>query len=189
MLWLSLNLLLAGVLLAAAPLRAQSALYIKNIRQLTFGGQNAESYFSPDGKRLVFQSTRDGLQCDQIFVMNTDGSGVQMVSTGRGRTTCGYFLPDNKHIVYASTHEAAPECPPAPDRKRGYVWAVYPGYDLFLATDAGRITRRLTTAAGYDAEATINFKTRKMVFTSLESGDLDLWSRSEERRVGKECRL
>ncbi len=169
--------LAAFTLLATALMApAQTPVYLGEIRQLTFGGQNAEAYFSPDGKRLVFQSTRDGLQCDQIFVMNGDGSGLRMVSTGQGRTTCGYFLPDNKHIVYASTHEAAAECPPPPDRKRGYLWAVYPGYDLYQATDTGQITRRLTNNGGYDAEATVNFKTRKMVFTSLESGDLDLWS-------------
>jgi len=149
---------------------------LTNIRQLTFGGQNAEAYFSPDGKRLVFQATRKSGGCDQIYVINTDGSGERLISTGRGRTTCGYFLPDNKHIVYASTHEASPDCPPAPDRSRGYVWAVYPGYDLFVADDKGQIQRRLTVEPGYDAEATVNWKTGTIVFTSLASGDLDLWS-------------
>src|SRR6185503_12795925 len=109
-------------------------------------------------------------------IMNADGSAARIVSTGKGRTTCGYFLPDGKQIVYASTHEEAPGCPPAPDRSRGYVWAVYPGYDLFVAKDTGEIVRRLTREPGYDAEATVNWKTRKMVYTSLASGDLDLWS-------------
>ncbi|MBI3666028.1 MAG: PD40 domain-containing protein [Acidobacteria bacterium] len=163
------------MLLAFAAL-AQESPYLANIRQLTFGGQNAESYFSPDGKRLIFQSTRDGAKCDQIYIMNTDGSGVRMVSTGKGRTTCGYFLPDNKHILYASTHETGAECPPSPDRSRGYVWAVYPSYDLYVATDTGQIVRRLTDQPGYDAEATVNWKTGKIVYTSLASGDLDLWS-------------
>jgi Tol biopolymer transport system component len=149
---------------------------LADLRQLTNGGQNAEAYWSPDGQRLVFQSTRDAGQCDQIYIMNADGSGARMVSTGKGRTTCGYFLPDGKQIVYASTHEEAPGCPPAPDRSRGYVWAVYPGYDLFVAKDTGEIVRRLTREPGYDAEATVNWKTRKMVYTSLASGDLDLWS-------------
>jgi len=155
---------------------AQDSTRLTNLRQLTAGGQNAEAYYSPDGKRLVFQSTRDALQCDQIFVMNTDGSGVRMVSTGRGRTTCGYFLPDGKQVVYASTHEGGAGCPPAPDRSRGYVWAVYPTYDLYVAGGDGQIVRRLTTEPGYDAEATVNWKTRKIVYTSLASGDLDLWS-------------
>ena len=149
---------------------------LSNLRQLTHGGQNAEAYWSPDGKRLVFQSTRDGGQCDQIYIMNADGSGLRMVSTGKGRTTCGYFLPDNKHILYASTHETGPACPPSPDRSRGYVWAVYPSYELYVATDTGQITRRLTDQPGYDAEATVNWKTGGIIFTSLASGDLDLWS-------------
>ncbi|HYM13367.1 MAG TPA: hypothetical protein VEU62_21695 [Bryobacterales bacterium] len=157
-----------------APARA--AEHLSNLRQLTFGGQNAEAYWSPDGKRLIFQSTRDGAACDQIYIMNADGSGVHRVSTGQGRTTCGYFLPDNQHIIYASTHAAGAACPPPADRSHGYVWAVYPSYDLYLATDAGRIIRRLTSDPGYDAEATVNWKTRRIVYTSLASGDLDLWS-------------
>jgi TolB protein len=149
---------------------------LADIRQLTFGGQNAEAYWSPDGKRLIFQSTRDGLGCDQIYIMNADGSNARMVSTGKGRTTCGYFLADGKHIVYASTHEGGAACPPPADRSKGYVWAVYPSYDIYLAADDGRIIRKLTDIPGYDAEATVNWRTRKIVYTSMASGDLDLWT-------------
>ena len=149
---------------------------LTNIRQLTNGGENAEAYWSPDGKRLIFQSTRGDLKCDQIFIMNADGSDQHMVSTGKGRTTCGYFLPDNKHILYASTHLAGDACPPAADRSKGYVWAVYSSYDIFTAKDDGSDLKRLTDAGGYDAEATVNWKTKKIVYTSLASGDLDLWT-------------
>ena len=149
---------------------------ISNIKQLTSGGQNAEAYWSPDGKRLIFQSTRGEAKCDQQYIMNADGSDQHRVSSGEGRTTCGYFLPDNKHIVYASTQAAGPACPVDADRSKGYVWAVYPSYDLYIANDDGSNAKRLTTANGYDAEATINFKTKKMIFTSLEGGDLDLYS-------------
>jgi len=165
-----------GLLLGVAPLAAQDSAHLKNIRQLTHGGQNAEAYWSPDGRRIVFQSTRDEIKCDQIFVMNADGSDQRMVSTGKGRTTCGYFLADNKHIVYASTHEAGDACPPTPDRSKGYVWAVYPTYDIYLAGDDGKIVRKLTDAPGYDAEATVNWKTGQIVYTSMASGDLDLWT-------------
>ena len=164
--------MLTLLVILAAPLAAQ---HLSNLKQLTSGGQNAEAYWSPDGKRLVFQSTRDPYQCDQIFTMNADGSEQKLVSTGKGRTTCGYFLADNKHIVYGSTHEASAACPPSPDRSKGYVWAVFPGYDIFLAEDSGKIVKKLTDAPGYDAEATVNFKTKEIVYTSMASGDLDLW--------------
>jgi Tol biopolymer transport system component len=107
--------------------------------------------------------------------MNADGTDQHLVSTGKGRTTCGYFLADNKHIVYASTHLAGDACPTPPDRSKGYVWGVFAGYDIFEATDTGKIVKRLTDTPGYDAEATINWKTGNMVYTSLASGDLDLW--------------
>ena len=163
-------------LLAAVTLVAQESPHLSNLRQLTHGGQNAESYWAPDGKRLIFQSTRDGGQCDQIYIMNADGADPHMVSTGKGVTTCSYFLPDNKHILYASTHLAGDACPPRPDRSRGYLWAVYPGFDIFLATDDGKIEKRLTDAPGYDAEGTVNWKDKKIIYTSKASGDLDLWT-------------
>ena len=163
-------LFLSALLLSAEPKR------LGNLRQLTHGGQNAEAYWSPDGKRLIFQSTRKGYDCDQIFIMNADGSDQKLVSTGKGRTTCGYFLADGKHIVYASTHEAGEACPPSPDRSKGYVWGVFPSYEIYLATDDGRIEKKLTDAPGYDAEATVNWMKNKIVYTSLASGDLDLWT-------------
>jgi Tol biopolymer transport system component len=164
------------LLFAAAALAPAQQDYLTDIRQLTHGGENAEAYWAPDGKRLIFQSTRKPYACDQIFVMNADGSDQHVVSTGKGRTTCGYFLPDNQHIVYASTHLAGDACPANPDRSKGYVWGVFPSYDIFLAKDTGQIEKQLTNTPGYDAEATVNFKTGKIVYTSLASGDLDLWT-------------
>ena len=168
------------VLLGAAASLAQESKHLDNIRQLTFGGQNAEAYWSPDGRRLVFQSTRDDYKCDQIFVMNADGSDVRLVSTGKGRTTCGYFLPDGRRILYASTHESSEACPPPADRSKGYVWAVYDTYDIYLATDDGKIEKTLATGKGYDAEGTVNFKTGRIVYTSMASGDLDLWTMNSD---------
>jgi Tol biopolymer transport system component len=161
--------------LTAAAAVAQSP-HFTGMTQLTYGGQNAEAYWSPDGRRLIFQTTRPPYECDQIFIMNADGSDQHLVSTGKGRTTCGYFLPDNKHIVYGSTHLAGEACPTPPDRSKGYVWGVFAGYDIFEATDSGKIVRRLTDTPGYDAEATVNYRTGNIVYTSVASGDLDLWT-------------
>src|SRR5215831_19146466 len=163
------------LLFVASAISAETP-HLANIRQLTHRGQNAEAYWSPDGKRLIFQSTRPPYDCDQIFIMNADGSEPRLVSTGKGRTTCGYFLGDNKRIVYASTHAAGDACPTPPDRSKGYVWGVFAGYDIYLASDTGQILKKLTDAPGYDAEATVNWKTGRIVYTSLASGDLDLWT-------------
>jgi TolB protein len=166
--------------LAAVSIAAAQSPHLTDIRQLTHGGQNAEAYWSPDGKRLIFQTTRPPYDCDQIFVMNADGTDQHLVSTGKGRTTCAYFLKDNRHIVYASTHLAGDACPAPPDRSKGYLWGVFAGYDIFLATDQGKIEKRLTETPGYDAEATINWKTGNLVYTSLSSGDLELWTMSTD---------
>lgn len=150
--------------------------HLKNIRQLTFAGENAEAYFSDDGKRLIFQSARPGVECDQIFEMNVDGSGVKMLSSGKGRTTCSYYYPKGKKILYASTHLADEKCPPKPDFSRGYVWAIYAGYDIFTASPDGSNIKQLTSTPGYDAEATISPNGKKIVFTSVRDGDLDIYT-------------
>lgn len=150
--------------------------HLRNVRQLTFGGQNAEAYFSADGQKLIFQSTRDSLQCDQIFTMNVDGSNLHMVSNGKGRTTCGYFYPNGKTILYSSTYLTDAQCPPRPDFSKGYTWAVYPGFDIFAANPDGSGLMQLTTTPGYDAEATISEDGKKIVFTSLRNGDLDIYT-------------
>ncbi len=149
--------------------------HLSNMKQLTFGGENAEAYFSSDGKKLIFQSTRDGRECDQIYTMNIDGSDVRLVSTGDGRTTCSYFFPGDKRVLYSSTHLGSRQCPPKPDFSKGYVWAVYDTFDIFTANPDGSNLKQLTNAPGYDAETTIS-RTGKLAFTSKRDGDLDIYT-------------
>jgi Tol biopolymer transport system component len=149
---------------------------LRNLKQLTFGGENAEAYWSPDGERLVFQKSGEGVPCDQQFVLELATGKTTRVSNGQGRTTCGYFYDQGRRVVYASTHLASPECPPRPDYSKGYVWAMYPGYDLFTARTDGSDLRRLTDAPGYDAEATVSPDGQTLVFTSVRDGDLEIYT-------------
>jgi len=160
--------------------------HFSNVQQLTFGGDNAEAYFSFDGKYLVFQKTnpKEGILCDQIWmgkIPTQPGEKFEptLVSTGTGRTTCAYFYPDGKHILYGSTHLADKNCPPVPDRKKygnKYIWAIYEGFDIFKADLKGKIVKQLTKANEYDAEATISPKGDIILFTSMRDGDLDLYT-------------
>ncbi len=154
---------------------AGQEVHLTNVRQLTHGGENAEAYFSHDGSRLIFQSTREGIACDQIFTMKLDGSDQRRVSNGAGRTTCGYFYPGANQFIYASTHESGAACPPKPSFARGYVWPIYHSYDLYRANADGTGITPLTRTEGYDAEATVA-PDGLVVFTSVRDGDMDIYS-------------
>lgn len=148
---------------------------LQNVRQLTFEGENAEAYFSFDGKSLVFQSRPDRGGCDQIYTMDLAGGNRRLVSTGKGRCTCAYFLPGDRRVLFASTHGASPACPPPPDMSRGYVWPVYGDYDIYTADRDGGPPELLISSPGYDAEATVSPDGRLVVFTSDRDGDLELY--------------
>lgn len=171
--------------------------HFKNIQQLTFGGDNAEAYWSYDSKYLVFQRTnaKEGLPCDQIFIGKVptkkgEKFEYKMISSGKGRTTCAFFTKDGKHIIYASTHLGGDECPPVPDRSKygnKYIWPLYSSFDIFMADLDGNIVKQLTNAKGYDAEATLSPDGKKMLYTSTKDGDIDLYIMDLE--TGNEKRI
>jgi TolB protein len=178
--------LISVVSFCQAPdsLRYPEEKHLKNLRQLTFGADNAEAYWSFDGKSITFQSNNKnwGVSCDQIFTMPIEGEDLRdghkpkMISNGLGRTTCSYFLRGNKTILFGSTHLGGNECPPEPSRSGGkYLWPIYDTYDIFVSDLNGKIIQQLTTEKGYDAEGTVSPKGDKMVFTSTRNGDLDLY--------------
>jgi Tol biopolymer transport system component len=167
--------------------------YLANVRQLTFGGQNAEAYFSPDGRQLTFQSQRDGHDCDQQYVMDSDGANVKRISNGQGRTTCGWWMKDGKRLLFSSTHGSDPNCPPKPDYSRGYVWPVYPTYRIYTVRPDGSDLRPLFPAQlkpgeepGYNAESVLSPDGKKIVFTSDRGGDLDIWVMDVNGRNAKQ---
>ncbi|MCX6350604.1 MAG: hypothetical protein NTX03_01950 [Bacteroidetes bacterium] len=158
--------------------------HFKNIRQLTFAANNAEGYFSFDDKSFSFQSDNPTWAngCDQIYNYPLTGEPKDktfkpdMISTGQGRTTCAFFLPGDTEILYASTHEGSKDClKPAQRKDHKYVWPLYDTYDIYVANLKGKIRRKLTNQKGYDAEATVSPKGDKIVFTSMRSGDPELW--------------
>lgn len=167
---------------AADTLRYAPEKHLRNLRQLTFGGDNAEAYFSFDDQSLVFQATNEewDVPCDQIFVMPVngyEGHRPPMVSTGKGRTTCAFFLPGNQEVLYASTHAEQEECPEPPRVIDGkYVWPIFSSFDIYVSDLEGNILRQLTSEPGYDAEATLSPDGQKIVFTSDRSGDLELYT-------------
>lgn len=148
---------------------------LSNIRQITNGGENAEAYWSADGKWITFQSSRDGRACDQQFVMRPDGSDLRRVSTGEGKTTCGWFLPGSKRVFFGSSHAHQKECPPRPDPSAGYVWPLDP-FDIYTANVDGSDIKRLTNYNVYTAEAVLSPDGKKIVFTSLKDGDLEIYT-------------
>lgn len=158
--------------------------HLKNIRQLTFGGDNAEAYFSFDSKSLTLQRTHasENIPCDQIYVGKLPESAEESftltrVSNGKGRTTCSFFMPGDQQIIFASTHDASADCPPEVDRSKvkKYVWPIYNGYELYVSDRDGNNMKRLTENESYDAEATVSPDGTQIVFTSTRNGDLDLY--------------
>lgn len=173
-----------AMFLSAGTFVSAQNVNMKNIRQLTFGGDNAEAYFSPDGRYLTMQVTDPdrGVDCDQIYMLDLsigepNHKDLKLISTGEGRTTCSFFLPDNKHILYASTHQSNKECPPPTEHIDGkYVWPIYPEMDIFVADLEGKVVQQLTNDPGYDAEAVLSPDGKKIAFTSLRSGDLEIYT-------------
>ncbi len=158
--------------------------HLTDVRRLTFGGENAEAYFSPDGRKLIYQATPPGAGCDQQYILDLASGESKMVSSGKGRTTCGYFRwPQGDRIIYSSTEAGGPDCPPRPDRSNGYVWPIYDSFDIYQANVDGSNAQRITSAPGYDAEMTWCHRGGKKVFTSMRDGDLDLYEMDEAGNV------
>ena len=172
--------------------------HLSNVKQLTFGGDNAEAYFSFSGQKISFQATNKawGDACDQIYTYDFSQPVMKdqapaLISKSKGRTTCSFFMPGDTTILYASTHLAGIDCPPVPEKRKDgkYVWAVYASFDIFISDLNGNIIKQLTSTPGYDAEATLSPDGKMIVFTSIRSGDLELWTMDMDGKKGRLIRV
>jgi TolB protein len=180
-----LSFLFMIVLIAGCPARKPGTVltgensrehHLKNITQLTFDGDNGEAYFSWDGKKLIWQSSRGGYACDKIWTMNIDGSDKRMVSPGHGAHTCSFFFPGTERIIFASTSGIPGDCPPRPKTPAGarYVWPLYP-YDIYTANVDGSDLKRITDNPKYDAEPIVSADGKQIVFGSQREGNFDVY--------------
>lgn len=162
---------------ASAPVPSiPGEVHLKNVRQLTFGGQNAEAYLDVAGKRLIYQSNQSDYVDEQVLTMNLDGSGKRIVSTGKGRCTCAYFIPRSNRIMFSSTHATQPGAQPSVDMSKGYVWMVNEHYALYSAKEDGSDLKPVIVKPGaYVAETTISPDGKYMVWTSDFEGDLEIY--------------
>lgn len=180
-----MNVLQKTLTAAQDTLKYAQEVHLKNMKQLTFGGDNAEAYWSFDNKKVVFQATNKqwGAECDQIYYFDLEKwerkvAPPALLSTGKGRTTCSFFMPGNESVVFASTHEVNASCPHVPERRTDgkYIWPIYESFDIYHGDLKGNIIKKLTNEPGYDAEATVSPNKDLIVFTSLRSGDLELYT-------------
>ncbi len=150
--------------------------HLAHIRQLTFGGNNAESYFNSKGTQLIFQrQEKVDSACDQEYIINVDGTGLRRISNGLGRTTCGYFYANDQRVLYSSTFKHSAECPVKPDRSQGYVWPLSE-LEIYTSKPDGTDLRQLTDNGAYNAETTLSPDGKRLIFTSTRDGDLDLYT-------------
>ncbi len=164
------------------PVTAPQETHLGELVQLTFGGENAEAYWSFDGTRVSLQRRGVTESCDRIASMQLFDHGtllatpvVTPISSGKGATTCSHYLKGDTEVLYASTHLAGDVCPPRPDMSKGYVWAIYDSYEIFKAKPDGSGLTQLTNSPGYDAEATVCPKDGSIIFTSVRDGDIELY--------------
>lgn len=167
-----------------AAVKLPEETHLIDLEQLTFGGENAEAYWSFDGTRVSLQRRLANEGCDRIYSMQLfdfDGGKrlatpvLSPISSGKGATTCSHYLKGDAEVLYASTHLGGDACPPKPDMSKGYVWALYDSYEIFKSKPDGTGLTRLTESPGYDAEATVCPKDGSIIFTSVRDGDVELY--------------
>src|SRR5476649_800727 len=166
-----------AVLLSGQPATYQERDFLARVRRLTVEGKRAgEGYWSPDGKRLVFQSEREpGNPFYQIYVLDLATGDTKRVSPGIGKTTCAFFRPGSDEIEFGSTH-ADPKSKQYQDeelafratgKERRYSWDYDTEMDIWTYSEKTGALKRLTTAKGYDAEGSYSPDGQWIVFSSM----------------------
>jgi Tol biopolymer transport system component len=167
--------------------------FLSRVRRLTVEGRRAgESYWSPDGQRLVFQSEREpGNPFYQIYALDLASGETKRISPGYGKTTCAFFLPRSDEILFASTHHD-PRSKQfqkeeldfrASGKERRYAWDYDPEFDIYTYAEKTGTYTRLTNARGYDAEASYSPDGQWIAFSSMRDAYDRVLTPAEQKQL------
>jgi dipeptidyl aminopeptidase/acylaminoacyl peptidase len=109
------------------------------------------------------------------YVMNVDGTGLLASRPAQARRPAASSTPTTSASSSARRTRCSRACPPRPDPSKGYVWGLDPSTSI-RRSPTGSDLRRLTNYGVYTAEAVVSPDGRRIVFTSLKDGDLDIYT-------------
>lgn len=165
---------------------------LSHTRQLTFEGpRSGEGYFNKDGSEMIFQSERfEGNPFYQIYKMNLATGKTELISTGKGQTTCAWIHPSDKKVLFSSTHldpnftdKVKAELALRKQPTQKYSWNFDENYDVFEKDLKSGKYKNLTHTKGYDAEGAYSPDGQWIVFGSNRTAYDGALSEEDKKRL------